>query len=103
MLTGLLRDHGYTVDIAAGAAEARERLSAQSYDLVITDWKLPDGDGAVVADWAAELGAKTFLMSGYLSHMPGGRALGHETVMKPIRLSELVAAVKRSIGGAVPR
>jgi len=30
--------------------------------------------GAVIADSAAELGAKTFLMSGYLFHMPGGRA-----------------------------
>lgn len=29
---------------------------------------------------AIELGAKTIVMSGYLSHMPGGRASDHETL-----------------------
>jgi hypothetical protein len=39
-------------------------------------------------------------MSGYLFHMPGGRADTHETLMKPVRPSEMVAAVQRSIGTA---
>jgi hypothetical protein len=30
--------------------------------------------------------------------MPGGVALGHETLMKPVRLSDLVAAVEGLIG-----
>lgn len=102
LLAGVLRGHGYAVDLAAKVTEAQACLSDQTYDVVITEWKLPDGDGRLVADWAAELGAKTFVMSGYLSYMPGGRALGHETVMKPICLDELVAAVKRSIGEPIP-
>lgn len=102
LLADELRGHGYAVDLAARVAEALAFLSGQMYDVVITEWKLPDGDGRLIADWAAELGAKTFVMSGYLSYMPGGRALGHETVMKPIRLDELIAAVKRSVGEANP-
>jgi DNA-binding response OmpR family regulator len=86
------------VDFAATVREAKGRLAAQSYDLVIADWKLPDGDGRLIADWATELGAKTFLMSGYLSRMPGGHEPGHETLMKPIRLPEFVDLVRRSIG-----
>jgi hypothetical protein len=35
--------------------------------------------------------------------MPGGRADAHETLMKPIRPSEMVAAVQRSIGVAAIR
>ena len=70
------------------------RFAAQVYDLVITDWRLPDGDGRVVADWATALGGKAKVTSGYLSYMPGGVALGHETLMKPVRLSDLVAAVE---------
>jgi DNA-binding response OmpR family regulator len=69
-------------------------LIAQTYDLVIVDWRLPDGDGRVIADWAAELGAKTIVISGYLSHMPSGRAEGHETIMKPF---DLVESVLRSL------
>ena len=94
----LLLLDGYSVDLAATVQEAKARLSTQTYDLVITDWRLPDGDGRLIADWAAELGAKTFVISGYLSHMPGGMAQGHETLMKPIDPDELIAVVRRFIG-----
>jgi DNA-binding response OmpR family regulator len=99
-LTTALRGSGYAVDAARTAAEAWAYLDAHRYALVITDWRLPDGDGSLIADGAAELGAKTFLMSGYLFHMPGGRAEQHQTLMKPIRPSEMVAAVQQSIGAA---
>jgi DNA-binding response OmpR family regulator len=81
-------------------AEAWRRLDAHSYALVIADWRLPDGDGMVIAEAAADLGANTFVMSGYLFQMPGGRADNHETLMKPIRPRELVEAVERRIGKA---
>jgi DNA-binding response OmpR family regulator len=99
-LTIALCGEGYEVDVAATAAEAWACLDAHSYALVITDWRLPDGDGMLIADAALQLGTKTLLMSGYLFHMPGGRAEAHETLMKPVRPSEMVAAVQRSIGTA---
>ena len=94
----VLRELGYAVDLAGTLSEAQARFAAQAYDLVITDWRLPDGDGRVVADWAEALGGKALVTSGYLSYMPGGVALGHETLMKPVRLSDLVAAVEGLIG-----
>jgi DNA-binding response OmpR family regulator len=102
-LTIALRGEGYEVDVAATVAEAWAHLDAHRYALVIADWRLPDGDGMLVADGATQLGAKTLLMCGYLFHMPGGRADAHETLMKPIRPSEMVAAVQRSIGVAAIR
>jgi hypothetical protein len=51
MLAVVLREHGYSVDLAATATEARERLLKESYDAVISDWSLPGGDGTLVADW----------------------------------------------------
>jgi DNA-binding response OmpR family regulator len=98
LLAEVLRDESYAVDLAGTVREAKMRLAEQTYDLVIADWKLPDGDGRLIADWATELGAKTFVMSGYLSRMPGGRASDHETLMKPIRLPEFVDLVRRSLG-----
>ena len=100
LLANVLWDEGYVVDVADTVGEAMACLDRSAYALVITDWRLPDGDGLLVADTAAELGAKSFLMSGYLFQMPGGRAEQHETLMKPVRPSELVAAVEHSIGKA---
>jgi DNA-binding response OmpR family regulator len=94
----VLRERGYVVDLAGTLSDAKDCFAAQVYDLVITDWRLPDGDGRVVADWAAALGGKAVVTSGYLSYMPGGMALGHETLMKPVRLSDLVASVEALIG-----
>ena len=98
LLAEVLREENYEVDLVATVREAKTCLAEQTYDLVIADWKLPDGDGRLIADWATELGAKTFVMSGYLSRMPGGRASDHETLMKPICLPEFVELVRRSIG-----
>jgi DNA-binding response OmpR family regulator len=98
LLAEFLRNASYDVDIAQSVGEAQRRLAAQTYDLVIVDWMLPDGDGTSVAAWGSELGAKTIVMSGYLSRLPGGRAQGHETLMKPVRLSDFVDLVRSSIG-----
>jgi DNA-binding response OmpR family regulator len=67
------------------------------YALVIADLRLPDGDGLLVANRAAELGAKTAILSGYL-HLPLEAGDRHEIMIKPVRPSELIAAVWRQIG-----
>jgi DNA-binding response OmpR family regulator len=98
LVAHVLSGEGYLVDLATTKAEAWTHLDAHQYALVIADWKLPDGDGTLIADAALHLGAKTVVMSGYLFQMPGGRADAHETLMKPVRPSELVDFVTRSIG-----
>lgn len=45
----LLKDHGYVVDIASSIAGAEEVLFVESYDCLIVDRGLPDGDGATLA------------------------------------------------------
>src|SRR5437588_4954945 len=94
-LAGLfvLQGAGYVVDLALTVAQAERRLSNQRYGLVVADWRLPDGGGATFADQAADLGAKTAVLTGYVLQMPRERAGRHEVWMKPMRPSELVAAV----------
>src|SRR4051794_41983090 len=77
-----LVEEGYLVDFAATAAEAWRHLAAHRYALVLSDWRLPDGDGSVIADGGAELGAKTFIMSGFLPEMPLERRGGEPRVSK---------------------
>jgi two-component system response regulator PilR (NtrC family) len=98
LLANILRAGGYVVDVATTFAKALAFLDERSYALVLADWRLPDGDGLVIADTAAAAGAKTLLMSGYLFQMPGSPAIQHEMLMKPLRPSEIIAAVERSIG-----
>ena len=101
LLTNVLVGEGYAIDVAATVAEAMRLLDRFQYALVISDWRLPDGDGLLVVETGAQLGAKTFVMSGYLFQMPGGRADRHETLMKPVRPSEMIDAVERCIGKAI--
>ena len=42
------------VDTASDVAEARKRLGGQRYDLVLTDMRLPDGDGLDLVAWIQE-------------------------------------------------
>ena len=93
LLANVLWAEGYAVDAVATVAEAMVCLDRRRYALVIADWRLPDGDGLRLADGAAAAGIRTLVMSGYLFQMSRGLADRHETLMKPVRPSELAAAV----------
>ncbi len=45
MIGEYLRGNGYAVDVAGTLAEGRERLRTQTYDALLLDLMLPDGDG----------------------------------------------------------
>jgi DNA-binding response OmpR family regulator len=100
LLLLVLRAGGYIVDLAATVAQAERRLIERQYGLVVADWRLPDGDGTAVADRAADLGAKTAVLTGYALQIPPASAARHEIWMKPMRPRELVAAVERCVGKA---
>ena len=52
-------------------------------------------------DAAAKLGAKTFIMSGYIRGLPDGAAARHEFLTKRLGPAEIVAAVRQAIGSPV--
>jgi len=72
LLADELQNNGYTLDLAANAAEAKALLRAHRYSMVIVDWRLPDGDGAVIANLAEATGSHAFVISGYLKEMLPG-------------------------------
>lgn len=93
-----LRRAGYTVDVAATAADAHRMLDQKQYALLISDWRLPDGNGIDLADRATRLGAKTIILSDYLFTLPAGAADRHVLLTKPVSIYNLVAAVQHRIG-----
>ena len=48
ILTLLLEQHGHAASVVGTAAAAKERVASQSWDLVITDQRLPDANGLAV-------------------------------------------------------
>jgi DNA-binding response OmpR family regulator len=100
LLAEVLRENGYVVEVAGTVAEASDLLGKCRYQVVVTDWRLPDGDGTLIANLAAELGSHAFLMSGYLTRMLAGNVDPRRTLMKPVLPSELLATVRACIGRA---
>jgi len=57
VLTGILQHNGYEVDQAGTVAEANHLLAVHRYRVVLVEWRMPDGDGAVIANLATEIGS----------------------------------------------
>ena len=103
VLAAALGEAGYMVDLATTVAEGWRCLALYPYALVLSDWRLPDGDGSVIADGGADLGAKTFIMSGYLPEMPAEKREGHRCMMKPVRIANLLDLVRDALGTPAER
>jgi two-component system response regulator HydG len=86
----------YEVDRAESVAGACSRLRDRAYDLVITDARLPDGNGMEVADRARERRAKALIVTGYGFSYP--ELHRYEVLLKPVRPSELVTEIHRLLG-----
>jgi DNA-binding response OmpR family regulator len=95
----ILRSAGHDVELVATAAEAHRLIETVAYDLVLTDGKLPDGDGIGVADRAEARGAKSLILSGYALQLPAAGLNRHACLMKPVRPAELLAAIVRRLAG----
>jgi two-component system response regulator PilR (NtrC family) len=98
LLEHVLIDEGYPVDVARTLEQARSCLDERTYALLITDLRMPDGDGMALADHAAELGIRTAVMSGYVHRLAPETADRHEVMAKPLRRVELITIVRRLIG-----
>ena len=54
MLKTWLTKKGFTVDTASSIAHARKLLQPNTYGLVLSDLRLPDGDGIQLLEWMNE-------------------------------------------------
>jgi signal transduction histidine kinase/CheY-like chemotaxis protein/HAMP domain-containing protein len=100
-----LRAAGYGVREAAGAAAAREMMSAAvRLDLVLTDMVMPGEGGPAVADEARRVhpGARVLYMSGYASDVLGERGVLTAEIpflAKPFTPAGLARAVRAALDG----
>ncbi len=103
LLVGALRDLAGQIETAATVAEARRRLTAHDFDVVITDISLPDDDGIHLMQWAKEqqAGASWMVLTGYATLDVAVRALqlgAFDFISKPL---ENPAALRHTVGKAL--
>ncbi len=110
MVGEYLRNSGFTVETAGSLAAGRERLAANSYDALVLDLMLPDGDGL---DLCRELRADSRhrqlpLLMLTARGEPMDRIVGLELgaddyLPKPFEPRELLARVKALLRRALPQ
>jgi signal transduction histidine kinase/DNA-binding LytR/AlgR family response regulator len=101
-----LESAGYLVDVASSGEEALEKISRNSYDLVLMDIQMPGMDGiATTAAIRAKKGAAARIPIVALSanvlpsEIARFRASGMaDHVGKPFRQAQLVQAIERNLG-----
>jgi CheY-like chemotaxis protein len=102
-LSRLLRRAGYIVTCAPDVAGAGMTASRESFDLLISDLGLPDGDGhEVVRRVRASRMAPAISMSGYgmEEDVRRSREAGFAVhLVKPIDLAQLLTAIRKVTAG----
>jgi DNA-binding response OmpR family regulator len=97
LLEHILLSNAFEVTTADSVSVASSLLGSQPYDLVIADVNLPDGNGLRVADQAIAAGVRVLVVTGHgLSLKPGSLA-PYDYLLKPLRVEELLTAVRRSL------
>jgi len=101
MMAIALQSHGYSVAEAADAEEALRHLQAGRFDVVLSDYELPEKTGATMLREAAAsglLGSATALI--VTAHTQPEDADGFDVIHKPIDLERLMSQVRRVVGPA---
>jgi GAF domain-containing protein/ActR/RegA family two-component response regulator len=102
LVVGVLERTGWKVDVADGGRGAIERVRGTRYDLIVSDIRMPDGDGeefyrAAVAAQPA-LAGRFLFMTGDTANPRAWEFLHAarvEALEKPFKPTELLAAVER--------
>lgn len=97
---------GWQVTTASGGREALERVTSEPFDLVLTDWHMPDGDGiylvkGIRAD-ARTSSLKVLMVTSEATHEAISDAITagvDELVMKPFTAESLQERVSQLMSG----
>ncbi len=101
LLTVILADRGYQVRAVGGAAAALEELAARDFDVVLTDVRMPGGDGIALtrAIQDRQPGATVIVMSAYGSHddaIEAMKAGAYDFLPKPFKPDEVLLCLRKA-------
>jgi two-component system response regulator PilR (NtrC family) len=98
-----LRREGHRIEAAAGGKEATAALKARTFDLVITDLRMPDGDGLSILALAKQLHPDTEVIvvtafSTTETAIAAMKAGAYDYLTKPFKIDEVGLVVARALG-----
>lgn len=102
VLSRILSGENFQVKTAEGAAQAAQILKENSFDIVISDLRLPDGDGLSILQQVRKSGLEVPVViltaygevDSYLEAMNAGVT---EYLNKPVKSEELIAVVRNCL------
>jgi two-component system, NtrC family, response regulator PilR len=102
LLVIMLRKDGFDVSVAATRTAAIEALAKTAVDLVITDLRLPDGDGLEVLRQVKSTAPDTVVvvMTAFSSTQSAVAALklgAHDYIIKPFDVDELRIVIRKAL------
>ncbi len=102
MLKTFLQKKGYAVTNAFNAAEAEDVIKNQTFDVVLTDIRLPDRDGIEILKLIKQtaMATQVILMTGYTDIKTAVQAMkigAFDYVGKPINPDEILHTIEQSL------
>ena len=99
-IKSVLEDEGFITGTAADGEEALAKIKDESYDLVISDIKMPKFDGIQLLDSAVKISPDThfIIMTAYASVQTAIDSLrkgAYDYLIKPVDFEDLIIRVKR--------
>jgi two-component system response regulator AtoC len=99
VLSRILTGENFQVKTAEGAVEAAQILQENCFDLVISDLRLPDGDGLSILQEIRKAGSEipVVILTAYGevdSYLEAMNAGATEYLNKPVKSEELLAVVR---------
>lgn len=103
----LFSRHGMVVTCCSSAVQAVETLREQSFDLVVTDFMMPDMDGFALLGHIREKypGMRVIMITAHANVQHAVRMMQHgaiDYIPKPFSTAELVERVQKSLDQNVP-
>jgi two-component system response regulator HydG len=98
MLSTWLRKKNFAVKATGSVSDAKHEIEAESYDLLLSDFRLPDGDGIDILKWLKETGRSLplIMMTGYADIQTAVQSIksgASDYIAKPINQNGLLLKI----------
>jgi len=105
LLEGFLHKNGFSVTVAGDIARGKNHLEQQFYDLLLLDYRLPDGNGLSLLEWLRDNNMTTIpiIMTSFHDVKTAVKTIqtgAFDYITKPVNPDELLMVIREAISKA---